>query len=192
MNAHSIIATIAALVAAPFSGLAGDAPAQKTEPAKPEPKVARYQAKTKSVFDLDEQIRPPFWPIGWIKREGGVVIVKRGPRFNLDEKEYRVTSILTGPPALAVINGHAYEEGQFLRIPRTTVQALGNVVPHIRVHRIVDGQVWLVYENETISIRLKRGQLKDEPPPEELLNGDKDFVVPTLPATPVSPSVSRR
>ncbi len=186
MNARSLLIPFAALVAGQILASAEDAPAPKAETANPEPKAARYEAKTKSVFDIDEQTRPPFWPIGWVKSDGPVVVAKHGPRFKLDEKDFTLSSILTGPPALAVINQRAYEEGQFLRVPRATVQALGNVVPLIRVHRIVDGQVWLSYENEIVSIKLKRGRLKDGPAPEELLNEDKDYVIPTPPASPVS------
>ena len=41
-----------------------------------------------------------------------------GPRYVLDEKNFAVTSILTGNPSLAVINGRSYAEGDVLRMPK--------------------------------------------------------------------------
>ena len=56
----------------------------------------------------------------------------------LDGKAFRVTSILisTGAtPSLAVINGRAYSEGEFVRMPRTP----GTAPVRVRVQRINDG-----------------------------------------------------
>lgn len=193
MTASALLTTLAAVAAAVSSLSAGDAPAGDAPAEKPAARKSGYEAKSKSSFDLDQNARPPFWPIGWVKRETGAVVAKAtGPGFKLEEKNYTVTSILTGPPALAVINGRAYEEGQFLRIPRAAVKELGNEVPRIRVHRILDGKVWLSCANETIAVGLKRGEFKEPKGDEMLLNEDKDFVEPSVPVLRATPSVSRR
>ena len=109
--------------------------------------VATYQLKTKSRFAAPEGTRAPFVPIGWVKTAGQVVAVHAA---NVDESAFRLTSVLLGNPALAVINGRSYEEGQFLRLPRGSAQL------RIRVYRIADGQVWLQYEDKVFAVQLKR------------------------------------
>src|SRR5215212_3933923 len=88
------------------------------QPAGP---VTKYQLKSRSSFTpVSEDARAPFWPIGWVKRTKGVAVTatRTGPAPSLDEKHFKVSSILLGNPSLAVINGRAYSEGEFLRGPK--------------------------------------------------------------------------
>lgn len=150
----------------------------------------RYELKNKSSFNVAPGARQPFWPIGWVKRAANAPVeVASGPRFILEEKNFHVTSILAGPPAIAVVNGRAYEEGQFLRIPRTAQQAAsGASGPRIRVHRIIDGQVWLSHENQIIPVSLRRPELNDKKIETELLNEQKDdfYVAPPAAVAPTA------
>jgi hypothetical protein len=162
------------------------------------PAVARYQLKNRSVFNFDANARPPFWPIGWVHRAGSHEESQTGLKYVLEEKNFAVTSILMGPPAIAFINGRAYEEGQFLRQPRAS--AAGAVAParpvatganplRIRVQRITDGQVWLGYDTQIIGVPLKRPELNERKGSQELLNEEKEDFGPA--PTP-APAVSKR
>jgi hypothetical protein len=160
------------------------------------PEVVPYQLKKRSVFNLNANARAPFWPIGWVHRESSSPELQPGARFVLDEKNFSVTSILMGPPAIAVINGRAYEEGQFLRQPRASAAgtpaspvATGANQPRVRVHRIADGQVSLAYDTQIIGIPLRRPELNERKASEELLNEEKEDFGP-VPVVP--PAVSKR
>jgi hypothetical protein len=157
------------------------APGENTEKAP----LARYKLKNKSSFTPIPGARPPFWPIGWVKRKGSapVELASSGPKFSFDGKNFVVTSILLGPPALAVVNGRAYEEGQFLRTPRNA--GVRSSAPRVRVHRIADGQIWLQCEEQIINIALKRPELSERKPEQELLNEEQDEELP-------APAVSKR
>lgn len=172
MNARAILVlTLAAATAS-----AQDAP-PTTPPAATPP--AKYQLKTKSSFPAAEGARAPFIPIGWVRKDGPVIVVQQTTR--IDESAFRVTSILLGNPALAVINGRSYEEGQFLRMPR------GSQV-RIRVYRITDGQVWLQHDDKLFSTPLKRPELGDRKTEELLLNEDREVVPMPMPAPAPAPT----
>ena len=103
-----------------------------------------------------------------------------------------------GPPAIAFINGRAYEEGQFLRQPRAPVAGAvapappvtsGANQPRIRVQRIADGQVWLAYDTQIIGVSLKRPELNERKGGQELLNEEKEDFGP---APEAPPGVSKR
>jgi len=143
---------------------ADDAVAAKAEPA-PEP----YQLKNRSSFACDAgDARAPFWPIGWVHQKGVSSTVNRpdAPKETLDPKNFRVTSILLGSGAatsLAVINGRAYSEGEFLKMPRITALAAvpvpGAPVPaRTRVQRIGDGFVILQRESLAVTVPLYRAE----------------------------------
>jgi hypothetical protein len=117
--------------------------------------AGKYELKKRSAFNLPETTRPPFWPIGWTKRSGATpVVTPTGPKFALDEKSFAVTSILTGNPSLAVINGRSYTEGEYLR----TSKSKG--LPRIRVLRIYDGFVQLQLGDQVVSPKLRREELE--------------------------------
>jgi hypothetical protein len=68
-----------------------------------------------------------------------------------------------------VINGRAYSEGEFLRMPKTP----GVASPRIKVQRITDGSVILENANQTLVATLARPELSN-PKPEPLLKDDAD------------------
>jgi len=175
---------IASLSLSGFALAQQAAPPAAATPAAPAAPAAapkeRYQLKTKSGFSVPEGSRAPYIPIGWVKKDGPIMVVAQTAR--VDESGFRVTSILLGNPSLALINGRSYEEGQFLRMPR------GSTV-RVRVYRIIDGQVWLQHENSLFSVPLKRPELNEARPAEQLLNEDRDVVpMPNLPAPVPAPA----
>ena len=134
-----------------------------------------YELKNRSVFgSVDASARAPFWPIGWIKRKSqpaGQVQAPVGPKVVVDEKAFRVTSILLGSgatPSLAVINGRAYSEGEFLRMPKGATPPM-----RIRVQQITDGTVVLQNADQTLVASLHRSELADRKPEEPLLDPDR-------------------
>ncbi len=145
---------------------AASALAQDTPPGE------KYELKTRSNFNLPGTVRPPFWPIGWTRRDGSApvpgVVVKA-----FDETSFTVTSILLGNPSLAVINGRAYTEGDVVRTPKPKdgKEVKDAPVARIRVQRILDGMVQLQASDQTtISVPLRRAELSEKKPGEELLN----------------------
>lgn len=161
----------------------GDATKQQPPPtATPTPPPARYELKNRSSFSVPDGSRAPFIPIGWVRKSAGPVAVVQSV-VKIDESGFRVTSILLGNPALAVINGKSYEEGQYLRMPRGGPQIL------IRVYRIGDGQVWLQYEDRVFACPLKRPELGERKMDESLLSEERDVVpVPQPPAPAGAPA----
>jgi hypothetical protein len=147
------------------------ATAEKTEP------VAPYELKNKSKFAAaDPNARAPFWPIGWVKRKANgtqqTVAVPSAPKVLIDERAFKVTSILIGSgttPSLAVVNGRAYSEGEFLRMPK------GGPTPpvRIRVQRINDGSVTLQNADQPMVIPLLRPELSERKSEELLLDPDR-------------------
>ena len=190
MKTQHLFSALIAAFAAPAL-IAGEAVATDAKPA-----VAKYELKARSTCNLPPGTRPPFWPIGWVHRAGPHQEAPVGPKFVLDEKNFAVTSILMGSPAIAVINGRAYEEGQFLRVKvaAPAIGAAGTPAPRIRVQRITDGQVWLAFDTEIIGVALKRPELNERKAEQEVLNEDKEDVtlVPTVQAAPSAPTVSSR
>ena len=186
MNAKLLLALAACAAPALFAE-------ETAAPATPEtkPAVQRYELKALSSFKASPEARPPFWPIGWVHRQGVQKAEPVGPKYTLDEKNFAITSILMGPPALAVINGRAYEEGQFLKIkltaplPGAAPQAAAPAAPRIRVQRITDGQVWLAYDSQIVAIALKRPELNERKAEQDMLNEDKEDLAP-------APAVSKR
>lgn len=154
----------------------------KTESAEAEPAKSEslppYELKKRSGFTVSgEIVRAPFWPIGWVKRQVGAPVqtaeaVVAEPKVLLDEKSFKVTSILLGSgtaPSLAVINGRAYSEGEFIRMPK------GGATPpvKIRVQRINDGHVILQNATQTLVTNLQRPELSTKRAEELLLDPDR-------------------
>ena len=142
-----------------------------------QPDLPPYQLKNKSQFGtVDPSARAPFWPIGWVKPRPGSVTtnanVQIASRVQLDANAFRVTSILLGSgstPSLAVINGRAYSEGEFLRMPKggATPQ------PRIRVQRINDGNVILQNADQTLVASLVRPELSNKKAEDLILDPDR-------------------
>ena len=85
-------------------------------------------------------------------------VVAATPKSALEEKNFRVTSILMGDgstASLAVINGRAYGEGEFLRMPRNP----GRPSLRVRLTRIDHNQVELGDNNQAIVVPLQGPEL---------------------------------
>ena len=147
---------------------AADADAGKDEPAPAPYKLKRRSSFTPPTADA----RAPFWPIGWVPKKTMIATAPGAPAAApaplLDEKAFRVTSILLGAgtaPSLAVINGRADGEGEFLKVPRGTVvpavagQLGAPAVARIRVQLISDGSVVLQCAEQAITIFMQRPEL---------------------------------
>ena len=153
------------------------APAAPATPAVPSAPVPAYVLKNRSNFsNAAEVTRAPFWPIGWVKKQAvvaGPAPVVEAPKVALDPKNFKVTSILLGAgtsPSLAVINGRAYSEGEFLRMPKVP----GVAPVRIRVQRIADGAVVLQNATQTLTAELQRPELNNNKRPDEpLLSEDR-------------------
>lgn len=155
----------------------------EAKPAEPAAKPPRYELKTKSTFDVSESMRAPFLPIGWVKPAPNTPVIQQQQQVTLDPTGFRLTSLLLGNPSLAVINGRSYEEGQFLRLPRTGPQV------RVQLYRIGDGQVWLKMDDKLFIVPLKRPELGERKPDETLLNEERD-AVPMIPAAPGAPATA--
>ena len=168
---------------------AGATPAATSAPPPP------YELKNKSDFTVSStNPRPPFWPIGWVHRDASSPIAQTlAPVLKtIDEKFFRITSILIGngsTPSLAVINGRAYSEGEFVRMPRTP----GAPPTRVQVQRINDGSVTLLHGKEIMQIPLRHEELLVKHGEEKLLDEqDRDDVDPApvpVPAAKGTPAV---
>ena len=182
MSTHRHLLTFAGCLLCAAALHAGD-----TAPEKAEPALEPYQLKNRSSFSCaSEDARAPFWPIGWVQRKGTSSVAASAvtAKTVLDEKSFRVTSILLGSgatPSLAVINGRAYSEGEFLKMPRATAgtapAAAGTTaVPaaaRIRVQRISDGSVILQREDQTVTVAMQREELSQKKMDEPLLDEER-------------------
>lgn len=173
----SFLRIAAALLATTaFASAEGTAAEPAAEPATTN-SVPPYQLKNRSAFTVAPEVtRAPFWPIGWVKRSVGAPaqVQEAAPvaKVMLDEKSFKVTSILLGTgttPSLAVINGRAYSEGEFLRMPKGT--AVAGV--KVRVQRIHDGQVVLQNADQIVVATLQRPELSTKRTEETLLDPDR-------------------
>ena len=192
MSTHRLLTTVAGslLCAAALRAentvpaTASPAPGKAEPSAKAEPATEPYQLKNRSSFACPgEGTRAPFWPIGWVHRKGvsSVVASVAAPKSALDEKSFRVTSILLGSgatPSLAVINGRAYSEGEFLKVPRGTTAAAPAapgtpVVARIRVQRISDGNVVLQQADQVINVAIVRPEVAQKKTEEPLLDDER-------------------
>lgn len=190
---HLLLTTAGALLSA-VTLHAADAAAVKAEPANAEAPVELYQLKNRSSFACaGDAARAPFWPIGWVHRKTmvGSVAQPTAPIAALEAKSFHVTSILLGTGAsgsLAVINGRAYSEGEFVKTPRAAaapppptgataaVAAARPVTPpsaRIRVQRIGDGIVVLQREEQTVTLTLQRPELAQRKAQEPLLEDEE-------------------
>ena len=168
-------------------------PAAAAAPEATQPPPPPYELKNKSTFTVSNtNPRPPFWPIGWVHHDASspiaqpVAVVAK----TIDQNFFRVTSILIGSgstPSLVVINGRAYSEGQFVRMPR----APGAPPAHVSVQRINDGSVTLLHGTETMQIPLRREELLVKHGDEKLLDEqDRDDADPAPVAVPVPKAVA--
>ena len=126
--------------------------------------------------------RAPFWPIGWTKQGAAPVVAQK---VDVDEDLFKVTTILVGNPSMAVINGRSYEEGQFIRMPKQMGSQL-----RPRLYRIGDGVVQIQVQNQVVTVQLKRPELNDSKREPEVLNEEKEDLLP-VPSSAVKSASSR-
>ena len=120
-----------------------------------------YELKNRSSFKVDSEARIPFWPIGFerpkIKADGTTTApVLATPKIQIEPGHFSVTSILSGNPALATINGRSFEEGELLPV------VFGTERLRVVVRAIRDGGVTLDYEGHQIFVPMKRPELNSK------------------------------
>jgi hypothetical protein len=140
----------------------------------PDAKTAGFKLKNRAAFTMPENARAPFWPIGWEKPVAGAVITQQEdtPKVTLDPEQFAVTSIILGAPAIAVINGKAYSQGEFIRAPRAKDKTAkgATAVPvgvKVRVARVADGGVTLELNGQLTQLSIRRPQLNTNKSDEE-------------------------
>ncbi len=116
-----------------------------------------YELKSRSMFHADMDARIPFWPIGWKrpsqKSDGTVETPVVKPKFQLEPAHFSVTSVLLGHPALAMINGRSFGEGEALPV------IYGSERLKVVVRAIRDGGVTLDHDGRLIFVPLKRTEI---------------------------------
>lgn len=117
------------------------------------PDGAGYRPKNRSIFTGTLVARDPFWPIGWTRGSAKSETAVAEPEIRAED--FTVTAILLASPALAVINGREYGEGQFIPISGGAVKA--------QIAAILDGRVLIRYKSKTVSSPLVRNEHMSSP-----------------------------
>jgi hypothetical protein len=131
------------------------------------PATPGYELKNRSTFTAAEDARAPFWPIGFAKRakvaQTAAVAAPVVQKVTLDPSQFKITSILLGSPSLAVINGRAYGEGEYLKAAKaaatpgaTPVAAPAPAPARIRLQQITDGSVVLQCGEQSLTVPFHR------------------------------------
>ncbi len=108
-----------------------------------------YRPKSRSIFKGTLVARDPFWPIGWTRGAAkSDAIAVAAPEIRAED--FTVTAILLASPALAVINGREYSEGQYIPLSGGAVKA--------QIAAILDGRVLIRYKAKTVSSPLVRNE----------------------------------
>ena len=120
------------------------------------PKPPAYELKNLSTFTVDRNARAPFWPIGW-RRDSTVTAqaskVPAAKSFQIQPEHFSVTTILSGTPPVAIINGRGFGEGELLPV------VVGDLPVQVVVRQIRDGGVWLEQGTHRVFVPLKREKL---------------------------------
>jgi hypothetical protein len=124
------------------------------EPVNEAGTVPPYALKRRSVCELSEGARSPFLPVGWTRPTVASLAPAPAPVAAFSEKEFVLTSILLGTPSLAVLNGRAYSEREFLRLPKE-LHGRGRV----QLLEIADGMVVLKAGAQQLTIAQRRADL---------------------------------
>lgn len=113
------------------------------------PAPAATPAPKPSAFNIDENARNPFWPIGWHPSgsgSGGVEAASEIP-----PTAFNVSSIVIGTNTkFAIVNGKTMQEGQ-----RFGLQ-MGSQVYQVTLKAIQDGRIILQSNKEEIVVPLRR------------------------------------
>ncbi len=151
---------MAAAVALQYSDAAEPADAASAMPTPaPSPSdaaaaAAALELKSKSSFDMQENGRNPFWPIGWkpATQAATATTATAEPTSLVEPSAFLVSSIVMDPRArFAIINGKAMTEGQVFGLQ------MGTSTYQITVKAIQDGRVILVRgRDQEIVVPLRR------------------------------------
>jgi hypothetical protein len=107
------------------------------------------EVKNKSSFNAAPGVRNPFWPIGWMKQVKGVAVpVVTKTEQGVNASGFTLMSVFLGNPAIAVINGRDYQEGDKIRV--------NGAATEVQVVAIRDGEVVLRSGESQVAIRMKR------------------------------------
>lgn len=152
-------------------GFEGEDPLSEEAPVAavvPVEKPERYELKNRSSFGIAKNARAPFWPIGWVKPKAGIVkpvVARNEPvvaevdnRFLIEARHFNVTSVLTGNPPLATINGRSFGEGEVLPV------VAGNARIRVVVRSIRDGGVALQQDEHVVFVPLQRPKYSPREP----------------------------
>jgi hypothetical protein len=126
-----------------------------------------FKLKHRSSFTLQDAERNPFWPVGWVKTVATATSTNENVQAaELRPEDFEVTAVLLGTPALAVVNGREYAEGDFI-----TLRGSGQKTK-VQIAQVMDGQVVLRYMGKDYPIILHRkgeeiGIKKVQPSPME-------------------------
>jgi hypothetical protein len=131
------------------------APAQTAAATETAAAPAAIEIKNKSSFEIPDNGRNPFWPIGWkptpkAPNSTGTAAEPAGPEVQANA--FVVSSIVMDPRArFAIINGKVMNEGQVFGLQ------LGSSTYQMTVKAIQDGQVILVRgRDQEIVVPLRR------------------------------------
>lgn len=122
--------------------------------------IGLYELKHRSAFHVDGDARIPFWPIGFQRPKPGSPVqsaFQEAPKATLLPEHFNLTSVLLGNPALAMINGRSFGEGEMLPVTYGTTRM------RVMVKSIRDGGVWLDHEGQQIFVPLKRPEIGQRP-----------------------------
>lgn len=108
-----------------------------------------YPLEKRSGFASEDVARNPFWPIGYVHQEKRAPVVSQqvvaAPKLTSDS--FVVSSILIGGGLpLAVVNGREVAVGDQVSVEGTV----------LKVAAILDGQVTLIADSQSISVPLRR------------------------------------
>lgn len=109
-----------------------------------------FRAEAVSSFEPEEKVRNPFWPIGFAPEADALApaTVTEAKSKPINPGAFVVTSISLGAEPLAVINGKAYGEGEFISVPGGKEM--------VQVVRIGDGVVLMRHNGGEFQAGLRR------------------------------------
>jgi len=111
------------------------------------PVAVVYTPKRQSEFKPAQAERNPFWPIGWKPAKAIANNQAVAPATNIPPSFFKLSSILTGNPAIAVIDNRDYMVGQAF-----TKDYEGKQVRFV-IQAIRDGVVVLSYPGGLVTLR---------------------------------------
>jgi hypothetical protein len=163
-------------LAAPEDTAPAAAPAEKAAAAagevgaakQPAESVGKFALKNRSTFQIRDEARAPFWPIGWVKGLDAPTKVQAAVAPpTLDERSFKVTSILLGQ------SGSRGDQWACLQRRRICALAQSRGPLRVRVQQISDGMVMLQHDKQALKVPLSRAELEAKPAELEVLSEDR-------------------